>query len=386
MNVWRIILWLSIVACVLMFLWLVRSVLPPFIVALVIAALLEPLVRKLRRKGVSRPLAVVAVLTVFFALFGTVAAYTGVQVKLQYDAVQVRVIEQINNISSSNPDAVLAPVDDFLLKNKANLEKFNLPTNRQGFVSKYIEPNRKQVEKATQTFLTGGFFSILSFAGQAFMFLLVPIFVFGILVDIENLRKGFARFIPPALRGTTLSMLGDIGQVFENYLRGLAITVTLYTILMGTILGVMGAPYFIILAIIAGILYLIPVIGGIISSVSIFLIIALSGVRHGNFAAFDNSWTFATATVALMFVFGFVYDSVVNPRIVGKAVNLNPVLSAFVVFSAGALFGLPGMLLAYPVAGAIKVVLDRLVKFTGSTEGGIKLPAVPLRHRQATEA
>jgi hypothetical protein len=46
-----------------------------------------------------------------------------------------------------------------------------------------------------------------------------------------------------------------------------------------------------------------------------------------------------------------------------------------------ALFGLPGMVIAFPVSGAIKVILDRLLKITSSTDA-VVLPAVPLRHKR----
>ena len=384
MNAWRIVLWVILVLLLVLFLCMVREVLPPFILALVIAALLEPVIRRLRKVGISRPLAVFAVLFAFFGIVVGVVSVSAVQIRQQYDSAQKQITAQFNNIATGNPDEALASIDQFLEKNKSTLTALRLPLTRPELVAKYVEPNRKELEKKTQAFLSGGFFNILSFVGQAFMFLLVPVFVFGLLIDLESMRKSFARFIPPTIRGGTLSMLSDMGGVFQNYLRGLVVTILLYTLMMGSIMGIVGAPYFIILALVAGTLYLIPVIGGIVSSIVIFIVIGLSGQMRGNLFAAENSWMFALYVVGIMFVFGFAYDSVVNPRIVGKAVKLNPVLSAFVVFSAGALFGLPGMLLAYPVAGAIKVVLDRLVKFTGSTEGKVKLSAVPLRHRQTT--
>jgi len=386
MNSWRIVLWVALVVALVGFLWMVRGVLPPFVLALVIAVLLEPLVRSLRKAGMSRPPAVCIALFLFFGGIAGLIALAAPNISEQYTEAQKKVTNLYNSVAAQNPDEAMASIDVYLKNNQKTLEQLHLPTTRQDIVAKYIDPNRIQIENQTKKFVTGGVISIISVAGQLFMFLLTPVFVFGLLIDIESLKRGVARFIPPALRRGALSMIGDIGEVFQAYLRGLVITILLYTLMMGAILGIVGAPYFIVLALVAGMLYLIPVIGGIVSSAVIFLVIGFSGNTHGNLFQAENSWMFALYTVAIMFVFGFTYDSVVNPRIVGKAVKLNPVLSAFVVFSAGALFGLPGMLLAYPVAGAIKVVLDRLVKFTGSTEGAVKLPAVPLRHRQAAEA
>lgn len=367
------------------FLWLVRGVLPPFLLSLVIVALLEPLVRKLGKLGLSRPIAVVVSLLLFFGLVGGLIGASAVSIANQTHGVQEQIGKQIENIANSNPDQVWTSVDEFLKKNEKTLTQLRLPLTRQEIFSKYIEPNQKQIEQQAQKFLTGGVSGILNFAGQAFVFLLVPVFVFGLLMDLPNLRRAVARFIPPTIRGSTLTMVSDIGNVFEAYLRGLVTTIVLYTLVMGTVLGVIGEWYFIILALVAGVLYLIPVIGGIVSSVVIFLVIGFSGQTKGNLFQTDSSWGFALITVGAMFVVGFLYDSLVNPRIVGKAVKLNPVVSAFVVFSAAALFGLPGMVLAYPIAGAIKVILDRLVKFTGSTEGLVKLPSTPLRHRLTTE-
>lgn len=385
MNAWRIALWLGIVVLILGFLWLVRGVLPPFILALVIAVVLEPVVKRLRKMGVPRPLAVLAVLTLFFATLVGIGALLGPYVSAQYGQAKEQVQTLYNKVSATNPDEAMAQIDVILKRYEPTLLQLHLPTTRQDIVAQYVDPNRDQITKQAQQFVTGGVFSVLAFAGQAFMFLLTPVFVFGLLVDLESLRIGMARFIPPSIRAGTISLLGDIGDVFQKYLRGLVTTIVLYTLVMGLTLGVIGAPYFIVLAAVAGVLYLIPVIGGVISSVVVFLVIGLSGQTKGLLFSAEDSWTFALYSITVLFVVGFAYDSIINPRIVGKAVKLNPVLSAFVVFSAGALFGLPGMLCAYPVAGAIKVVLDRLVRFTGSTEGEVRLPAVPLRHRQALE-
>ena len=385
MNAWRISLWVGVVLLILGFLFLVRGVLPPFILALVIAALLEPLVKRLRKMGVSRPLAVFAVLLGFFGAVAGIIVASAPYLSQQYTQAKNQVQTIYDKVAATNPDEAMGSIDDYLAKNKKILEQLQLPTTRQGLVEKYVDPNREQIQLQTQKFLTGGVGSIFAIAGQVFMFLLTPVFVFGLLIDLESIRIGAARFIPPSIRAGTLSMFGDIGGVFQAYLRGLVTTVTLYTVMMMTVLGLTGAPYFIVLALITGILYLIPIVGGIVSSVVVFVVVGLSGQTHGLvFPPADNSWMFAIQVVVTMFVFGFTYDSVINPRIVGQAVKLNPVLSAFVVFSAAALFGLPGMLFAYPVAGAIKVIMARVLKFTSSSEASIKLPAVPLRHRNAT--
>ena len=65
--------------------------------------------------------------------------------------------------------------------------------------------------------------------------------------------------------------------------------------------------------------------------------------------------------LAIAAVIYFSYDQLVTPRVVGGAVGLHPVFAFFAIMSGATLFGIPGMLAAYPVGGAIKVILSRMI-------------------------
>ena len=56
----------------------------------------------------------------------------------------------------------------------------------------------------------------------------------------------------------------------------------------------------------------------------------------------------------------------------------------FVIFSGGALFGLVGMIIAFPLAGSVKVILDRLIRITSANQEVLSLPSIPIRHRSTT--
>jgi predicted PurR-regulated permease PerM len=53
----------------------------------------------------------------------------------------------------------------------------------------------------------------------------------------------------------------------------------------------------------------------------------------------------------------------------------------FVIFCGGLLFGLPGMLIAFPLAGSVKIILDRILNVAITSQDSLNLPVVPLRHR-----
>jgi predicted PurR-regulated permease PerM len=201
------------------------------------------------------------------------------------------------------------------------------------------------------------------------------------LADMDNFKKLGPRWIPPSIRGGTLAMLTDIGQVFVRYLRGITIVILIYGAVMTFFLGVMGVPSWILLGPIFAVLYLIPYFGNIISACVTFTVIGFSGITGGMFHPFANPWTYALLVTGLYFCIGLVFDHLVYPQMVGNSVGLSPVLSMFVIFCGGALFGLPGMLIAFPLAGSVKIVLDRLMNVTLVTQESLHLPPIPLRHR-----
>ena len=176
-------------------------------------------------------------------------------------------------------------------------------------------------------------------------------------------------------------MLGDIGQVFSSYLRGVTIAVVGYMTVMSIVLEIIGAPYSVLLGVLFGALYLVPYLNVLISGTLLVVVTGLSGKTSGMLFHQSNPWAFAVTLLAIYIVVHFTYDSLVYPRVVGKAVGLDPVVSMFVIFSGGALFGLVGMIIAFPLAGSVKVILDRLIRVTSAGQEVLSLPTVPLRHR-----
>jgi predicted PurR-regulated permease PerM len=125
-------------------------------------------------------------------------------------------------------------------------------------------------------------------------------------------------------------------------------------------------------------------LNGLICFLTITIVTGLNGKPGNMFFHFDSAWTFGITAAIIYLVCHFIYDSMVYPRLVGGSVGLHPVVSMFVIFSGGALFGLVGMIIAFPLAGAVKVILERLLRVTSVQADTLSLPPVPLRHRAST--
>ena len=394
---WRIALWMVIVLAILMFLYFVRGILLPFVIAFAISAVLEPTIKKLRLRGWPRPLAIWSI----FSAFVIVVVGTGIWLtpiisnqvigfKSKIDDLTTTISREDTNDNFFvrwNPVVQIErgleqdPIDKLLTQNQDILSRLNLPSSKRVLIAQYVEPQRAQLGKSIQSFLQG-FLGIASgLVSHVLTLMFVPLLVLLMLFNMDQFKRRSITWIPPSIRANTLSMLGDIGQVFSSYLRGVTIAVVGYMTVMSIVLEIIGAPYSVLLGVLFGALYLVPYLNVLISGTLLVVVTGLSGKTSGMLFHQSNPWAFAVTLLAIYIVVHFTYDSLVYPRVVGKAVGLDPVVSMFVIFSGGALFGLVGMIIAFPLAGSVKVILDRLIRVTSAGQEVLSLPTVPLRHR-----
>lgn len=394
---WRIVLWVVLVITTLLFLYLVRGILLPFVLAAIISALLDPTVNKLRKRGWPKGLAISALVLVFIGGFAAIGVFLTPIVTQQVSGLRDRVDDLTANLTQPdtssnffvrwNPVQKIThppesdPVESAFKQNRDLLARLSLPTTKREFVRQYIEPQRPQVGKWIQGFFQGFLGAASGIVSQVLVLLFVPLLVFLMLSNLDQFKRRSITWIPPALRKNTLSVMSDIGQVFVSYLRGVTIAVLGYMAFMSLTLTILNAPYSVLLGVLFGALYLVPYLNVAISGTVLFLVTGLSGRTGDLLMTTASPWTFAAIMLVIYIACHFTFDTLVYPRFVGRAVGLDPVVSMFVIFSGGALFGLVGMIIAFPLAGAVKVILDRLIRITSTSHEGLSLPAVPLRHK-----
>lgn len=394
---WRISLWAVIVLAALYFLYLVRSILPPFVAAILIAVLLDPGIRKLQDRGIRRPRAVWTVFLLFFLAItaagivvapGLTSQVGNLKDKLEEVTGRIALEEQYRNPyvrwnprNQSASDGLSAQVDKFLMENRGVLDRFGLPTTSAGMMAQYVEPHRQEITNAVEAFFNSLLGIVSSFGSQFLLMLFTPVFALMILLDIERFRARSVSWIPPSIRGETIQLVKDIGNVFVRYLRGVTIVLIWYALLAAVLLTVLGAPYSILLAVLFALIYLIPYVGPLLNAILLLSLTAMSGRTENILFSLGSPFMFAVTITLIYFAIMLFFDPLVYTRLVGNSVGLHPVVSFFVVFSGAALFGPIGMILAFPVAGSVKVVLDRLIRITSDGSEGLNLPVIPIRHR-----
>jgi predicted PurR-regulated permease PerM len=143
-------------------------------------------------------------------------------------------------------------------------------------------------------------------------------------------------------------MSQEVVDIFSQYIRGLAKVCVLYGFTAVVLFAAFRLPYALFLGIAAGILYAVPYVGpGLaMSSAAIISLTAGKGVPYTG------------VVVAAFIIMHVTFDYGVTPRVVGGSVGLHPLVNVFALMVGATMFGVPGMLLAVPVAASIQRLLS----------------------------
>jgi predicted PurR-regulated permease PerM len=193
--------------------------------------------------------------------------------------------------------------------------------------------------------LAGSFFSLFL---AAFTILFVCLFL---LSDIGNLKRSLASVLMP---GDDERWLGVWERVTASISRW-AIGVVIIAAIAGTTQGVtawlLGSSYAVALGVIAGLLDMIPNIGATIAG---FVLVPTLWAEQG--------LTAAIIMLAVVLVYQQIENSILTPKIQGKAVSLSPFFIIVAVSLFGALLGVLGALTAVPLAATIQILVQELTK------------------------
>lgn len=319
--------------------WLVRDVLPPFLIALALALLLDPLHDRMQRRGLPRAAAV----AITFAAF--LAAFVGVIAFLLPKAV-AQVSELLQNMELYGA-RLQSALDTWSIEHSEDLRRMGLPATLSDLWQQY----QADVGRYVQLVLQRVFEGLQASAGVLGWLVLIPIVTLYLLMDLDRFQARILHVIPEAHRETAGHLALQVGRVFSAYLRGLTAICAAYGLLVYLVLFLgFRLPYALILGLAAAVLYAIPYLGQI-ALIAVCLIVAwVTGYQAPQIVGL---------VVSLILV-GQLFDQLVTPRVIGRQVGLHPVIGLFALMVGGQLFGLAGMVIAVPVAASARVVLIHL--------------------------
>lgn len=207
-----------------------------------------------------------------------------------------------------------------------------------------------------------------SAVGNAFMILVgtaavigtcivIPILSAYLLNDSETIKRFFMGFIPHRHRESTLQLLSELETVIGGFVRGQLLVGASVGTLLAIGLSLVGEPYAILIGILGGALDFIPYVGPIIASIPAIIIAFVAG---GVPLALKAGLVFFLANQA--------EGHLIAPNIVSRTIQLTPSAVVIAILIGGDLYGIPGIFIAVPVAGVIRVVLLHIIPGSVSRE------------------
>ena len=338
----RVLVLLAGVAVLAVLFWFGREVLAPFTVGILIVYLLDPVVERLARVRVGGRRVPRALLILLVYLVGTL-----VLVELLLLIIGP-LVEQIRAFIKDAPGYV-----DDLNERLAELlgwwDRLDLPADVKEAVDKAVADLLANIGSIIPGILRPVFSSVLGFVGSVFGYLIIPVWTFWILKDRPAIVRGFDRAVPAAWRADTWATLGIVRRVFGSWVRGqlvLGLVVGVGTFIGLLALGAFVDPVFsryaVLLAVIAGVLELLPVIGPIIAAIPAVLLGATAGVPG------------LVAALVLYLAIQQLENNLLVPKIQGDATNLHPAVVLFSLILGAAIAGLLGAILALPIAATLR--------------------------------
>ena len=313
--------------------WLSSKVITVLLILLVAALLayaVIPVIELLHR-FIPRALAMVLVYLLAAILLGVIA----------YLAVKT-LIPQLNSLAQSVTTFVTpgsngqeSPLDQTLQSLGITQSQINSATKQ---LQSQLSTIAADVANGTEQ-LIGGLIS------AGFNILITVVVSIYLLVDGYRFGNWLVNSSPISQRGWVSSVLAILQRVVGGYIRGQIIMSSCMGVLQGVGMVILGVPYAALIAVLAFLLEFIPTIGTIVTGF-VAVVIALT-----------QSWQLALITLIYTIIVDCIEGYVLSPRIMGRAVEIRPVVSLLAMIAGSEVFGIWGAILAAPTMGLIQALV-----------------------------
>ncbi len=305
-----------------------RDTLTLFLFAILFAYFLAPPVGKLERPLRGRGKAILVVYLILGAVLAGVGFLIGPKIADEAKDLTASLPSLLNRLGSGQmlmqfgekhhwSIARIQQIQAFLATHRANLLDY-----AKAFAAKLAQPAQK-----------------------IWWLILIPILSLFFLNDGEGIAKSaVALGRSPNERSLIGGLLNDVNVMLGSYIRSQVILAGLTLVAYTVVLSLMRVPYAFILGPLAGFLEFIPVVGPAIAAVSVLLIAVLAGYPH------------AVWLVLFLAIWRLTQDYVNAPRIMGRSLEINPLLQIFSVLAGAEIAGVVGALVSVPVVAILRII------------------------------
>lgn len=304
--------------------------------ALILSTALEPLLRRLETRGISRSVALVLMLVLSVVLVG-----------LFLWAALPTVFNQGSAISTALGDGYTLLVERVREAPSVIVRRvaLTLPDDWQGLAQAMNQESAGPAETAAPGLMqqSGALFR------AGFSVLAIVLLTFYWTLDGEHIRRSALLLVPRQQRDEVRSLWEEISSKLGSYLPGQAILSLSIGILALIAYLLIGLPNALVLAVFAGLMELVPVVGPFIGAIpAIVIALTISPVTA--------VWV-VLATIVIQQLEG----NLLVPRVMKRTIGVNPLVTMMALIGFSSLFGILGALIALPLAAIVQILLDRYV-------------------------
>lgn len=323
---WR---FLAIAAAIALFIWLImqlKLLVVPFLVALLLTALLWPVFGMLLRSKMPRWLAVTILLLGTIAVVGGLLWLVGWQVSLQWDDVRERTSDAVQGFYS------------MLTTGPLQLSEADIQRGLDS-VGAFINEQRE--------FLLSGARLIGTTVGHVVTGSILAIFILiTLLADGEGIWKWTVRLFPRKARQAVDAAARNGWKTVVNYARTQLLVATVDAVGIGLGAFFLGVPLAIPVAVLVFLGSFVPIVGAVVTgAIAVFLALVYNG-----------PWV-AVAMLAVVLGVQQLEGHVLQPLVMGAAVKVHPLAVVLVVTGGAMIAGIPGALFAVPLAAFVNVAV-----------------------------
>ena len=342
----KFIRWAGIVTLVIAVLYITNylsEVLLPFFIAWFFAYLLYPVVKFIENKLHVK----VRAISILLAMGAAIAIVGGVIWLIippmidQFDKLGEVLTRWVHQTTHTNNLTML--IKEWLQDNQTTIERF-LKSKDFSDALKTTMPKVFSVVSQTATVLMSIVASMITL-----------LYMFFILLDYETLTANWVRIFPKKNRPFWSALMKDVERELNNYIRGQGMVSLCMGIMFCIGFTIIGFPMAIGLGILIGIMDLVPYLHTFALIPTAFLAMLKAADTGQNF------WVVFGLAVLVFCVVQVITDMVVTPKIMGKAMGLNPAILLLSLSIWGALLGFLGLIVALPLTTLLIAYWQRYV-------------------------
>lgn len=309
-----------------------KAVLAPFLIALIISYVLNPVVNLLHDRKVPRTAAVLLIYVVFIAAC----------VVILMNIIPM-LTKQVNELNEHLPELTM--------RAQSLADHFNhrviMPDSIRDGINRAVSGFEKRLSTAISDFL-GNIDAVLN---AMFMAMIVPFLAFYMMKDADLFEKAALEIVPRARRKQAVRLMKDIDEALGSYIRGQFIVSLCIGLLAYVGYLIIGLPYPLLMAGFVALFDIIPYLGPFLGAAPALIV------------ASTVSWKMALFVVLVNSACQTLESNVISPQVVGRSMRMHPLTIILVLLIGGELAGIVGLILAVPVYAALKVVAQHVFAY-----------------------